>query len=194
MDLDQRFLIFSPSFKIMHPNASTDRIQAMTTNEQLEASKPWYRQRWLWFVMSVPIASVILSSIMVTVAVNGKDSLVKDNYYKYGMEINQTIEQDQLADSLGLQPKLTIENGLASLEFQTTDMPQQAFVTLNILHPTVAEKDIIVKLLPSTDGVFRAEVPELEGRRYIDVYAFDESWRIREELHLPLQGHALNQD
>lgn len=161
-------------------------------NEHDEASKPWYRQRWLWFVLSIPIASVILSSIMVTVAVKGKDSLVKDNYYKDGMEINQTIEQDQLADTLGLRPSLSVDEGIAALKFQNDALPPQAFVTLNILHPTVADEDVIVKMLPTADG-FSAEVPKsLNGRRYVDVYAFDRSWRIREELTLPITQHILN--
>lgn len=165
----------------------------MSINEQDEASKPWYKQRWLWFILSIPMASVILSSIMVTVAVKGKDSLVKDNYYKDGMEINQTIEQDQLADALGLRPQLSIEDGMAVIRFQSSTLPPQAFVTLNILHPTVADEDVIVKLLPTADG-YRAEVPaSLSGRRYIDVYAFDEAWRIREEVYLPLSAHVMNQ-
>lgn len=166
----------------------------MANAHQDEASKPWYRQRWLWFVLSIPIASVILSSIMVTVAVQGKDSLVKDNYYKKGMEINQTIEQDLLADSLGLRPRLKIENGLAELRFQNDNIGPQAFVSLYILHPTVADQDVVVKLLPTSD-TYRAEVPkDLTGRFYIDLYAFDDSWRIREELWLPLAEHVLNQD
>ncbi len=160
---------------------------------QNESSLPWYRQRWLWFVLSVPICSVILSSIMVYVAVVGKDSLVSDNYYKHGMEINQTIEQDQLARELSLTPSLTISaDGLASVTFSSGKLTAQPFVTLNILHPTVADKDVKVKLLPTETG-YMADIPsELSGRRYVDLYAFDRSWRIREEIYLPLESHILN--
>lgn len=166
--------------------------QPTSTNE---AAKPWYRQRWLWFVMSIPLASVILSSIMVTVAVKGKDSLVKDNYYKEGMEINQTIEQDQLADSLGLRPQLSIaDDGHVFLRFASEKLAPQPFLTLHILHPTVADEDVEVRLLPSSEG-FVGEIPAgLNGRRYIDLYAYDDAWRIREELFLPVESLTLNQD
>ncbi len=147
---------------------------------------PWYKQPWLWFLLSIPIASVILSSIMVTVAVLGRDSLVSDNYYKDGMAINQTIEQDKLAASLGLQPKLSIKGQDLLLELNASgELPVQAFLTLKLLHPTVSAKDVVLKLLPSGNGLFIGELPHLiEGRRYLDLYAFDNSWRIREEIAL----------
>lgn len=171
----------------------------MENTMSTEASKPWYKQPWLWFVLSVPISSVILSSIMVTVAFVGKDSLVSDNYYKDGMAINQTIEQDQLAASLGLAPLLSINNQEVRLQLKASSaIPVQSFLTLKLLHPTVSAKDVIIKLLPSGNGLFLGELPHaIEGRRYLDLYAFDNSWRIREELILPaksqgLEAHLLN--
>lgn len=159
-----------------------------------EANRPWYKQPWLWFVLSVPITSVILSSIMVTVAVLGKDSLVSDNYYKDGMGINQTLEQDQLANSLGLTPTISINGNEVQLQLiSITPIEQQAFITMKLLHPTVSAKDIIIKLLPSGNNLYLGEVPaELTGRWYLDLYAYDESWRIREEVKLPLSRYSLN--
>jgi hypothetical protein len=163
-----------------------------------ETIKPWYKQPWLWFLLSIPIASVILSSIMVTVAVVGKDSLVSDNYYKDGMAINQTIEQDQLAADLGLEPLISIRDQQVILELKAaTPVPAQSFLTLKLLHPTVGADDVVIRLLPSGNGLFLGELPQaLEGRRYLDLYAFDDSWRIREELILPkgqaLEAHRLN--
>tara|TARA_R110002072_G_scaffold54816_3_gene143390 strand:- start:1013 stop:1534 length:522 start_codon:yes stop_codon:yes gene_type:complete len=159
-----------------------------------EASRPWYKQPWLWFLLSVPIASVTLSSIMVTVAVVGKDSLVSDNYYKDGMAINQTIEQDQLANSLGIQPFISVNNTEVILNLVTrSEIATQPFLTLKLLHPTVASKDIIIKLLPSGNGIYLGELPHnIQGRRYLDLYAYDDSWRLREEVILPLSNFQLN--
>lgn len=166
----------------------------MNTAITNEAARPWYRQPWLWFVLSVPIASVILSSIMVTVAVIGKDSLVSDNYYKDGMAINQTIEQDQLANSLGLKPLISIENTNVILTLlSSSTIAEQPFLTLKLLHPTVSLKDIEIKLLPSGKGVYLGDLPHtIEGRRYLDLYAYDTSWRLREEVTLPLTDFQLN--
>tara|TARA_R110002167_G_scaffold245723_1_gene451102 strand:+ start:664 stop:1203 length:540 start_codon:yes stop_codon:yes gene_type:complete len=168
----------------------------MNTRINAEASRPWFKQPWLWFVLSVPITSVILSSIMVTVAVVGRDSLVSDNYYKDGMGINQTIEQDHLANNLGLKPILSINKTEVILELTSSkELPPQAFLTLKLLHPTVSAKDIIIKLLPSGNGFFLGDLPHLvEGRRYLDLYAFDNSWRIRQEIVTPLLDFQLNSE
>jgi hypothetical protein len=161
------------------------------TDKNTTPNKPWYKEPWLWFLLSVPIASVILSSIMVTVAVVGKDSLVSDNYYKDGIGINQTIEQDRLAVELNIAPIVTIQDKTAIINIQSDKMPTQAFLTLKLVHPTVSDKDITIRLLPTENG-FIGDLPsKVEGRRYLDHYGFDESWRIREEVYLPLNQHTL---
>ncbi|MFT5717052.1 MAG: hypothetical protein ACI9T7_001238 [Oleiphilaceae bacterium] len=161
------------------------------TDKDTTSNKPWYKEPWLWFLLSVPIASVILSSIMVSVAVIGKDSLVSDNYYKDGMGINQTIEQDRLAVKLNIVPIVTIQGTTAIISIQSDKMPAQAFLTLKLVHPTVSEKDITIRLLPTETG-FIGDLPsKVKGRRYLDLYGFDESWRIREEVYLPLNQHTL---
>jgi hypothetical protein len=161
------------------------------TDTDSQANKPWYKQPWLWFILSVPIASVILSSIMVSVAVIGKDSLVSDNYYKDGMGINQTIEQDRLAIELNITPIVTIQETTVIVKIQSEKMPTQAFLTLKLIHPTVSEKDLTLRLLPTENG-FIGDLPNsVEGRRYLDLYGFDSSWRIRQEVYLPLNQHIL---
>jgi len=166
------------------------------TTTETEASKPWYKQPWLWFVMSVPITSVILSSIMVSVAVIGRDTMVSDNYYKDGMGINQTIEQDQLADSLQLSPEIVMdEKDIIVQLLAESPIPPQAFLTIKIIHPTLKKHDVTLKLLPTPEGLYIGELPSLfSGRRYIELLSFDESWRIREEVILPRTRFRLNQD
>lgn len=160
-----------------------------------EAGRLWYRQPWLWFLLSIPIASVILSSIMVTVAIRGKDTIVSDNYYKDGMAINQTIEQDQTADQLKLQPDLSIDSeGLIVLTFAQALNPAEPWLTLIIIHPTMGDRDIELKLLPTATG-FSAELPTpLQGRWILDLYSHDRTWRIREQIELPLTQYRLNRD
>tara|TARA_R110001592_G_scaffold49482_1_gene154258 strand:- start:11530 stop:12069 length:540 start_codon:yes stop_codon:yes gene_type:complete len=168
----------------------------MHTISNNESTRPWFKQPWLWFVLSVPITSVILSSIMVTVAIIGKDSMVSDNYYKDGMAINQTIEQDKLANTLGLKPLLSIAGTEIKLLLKSSSkIVDQPFLTFKLLHPTVSSKDIIIKLLPSGNSLYLGELPHtIEGRRYLDLYAYDNSWRLREEITAPLIDFQLNRD
>jgi len=158
---------------------------------------PWYKQNWLWFVLSIPIASVILSSIMIYFALTGEDSLVNDNYYKDGLAINRKLEQDQKADQLGLRPELLLSDlGEISVKIDPAKLARQPFLQLRLIHPTIGDQDQTIKLLPA-ESDYRGELAgaaSLTGRWYLELSNFDQSWRIREEVFMPLQQHTLNRD
>ncbi|MDX1452203.1 MAG: FixH family protein [Oleiphilaceae bacterium] len=162
---------------------------------QEQDSAPWYRQRWLWFVLSIPIASIILSSIMVYVAVVGKDTVVKGDYYKDGRGYEQNLVPDKKADELGLQPVLTVtESGAVSVRLDTNKIVEAPLIILSLIHPTLSEKDMVITLTPSGEG-FEGQLPDTpHGRWEVNLVAFDGAWRIREDLTLPLQQQRLNQD
>ncbi len=169
-------------------------LESLQTMSDQSSVKPWYRQRWLWFVLSIPIASVILSSIMIFFAVSGKDSLVNDNYYKDGLAINQTIEQDQLAKKLDLLPVISIaENGEILVQEEALKTGKEPFLILKLVHPTIGDFDQEIRLLPSANGyVGNLESNAPEGRWYLSLLAHDARWRIREELVFPVSQHTLN--
>lgn len=156
---------------------------------------PWYRQRWLWFVLSIPIASIILSSIMVYVAVSGRDTVVKGDYYKDGRGYEQNLLPDQKADELGLQPVLTVTpEGAVSVRLDTDKIVEAPLVILSLIHPTLSDKDMVITLTPRGEG-FEGQLPDApEGRWEVNLVAFDGAWRIREELSMPLINQRLNQD
>ena len=157
-----------------------------------EPKQKWYQQRWLLFVISVPATSVVLSSIMIYHAVTGQDSLVNDNYYKYGMEINQTIGQDKLAQKLAVEATVTIKaNGDAIIKLESLAEEIEPFLTLKLVHPTLGNLDSETKLFPSPSG-YTAQVPEnLSGLWYLDLYSHDASWRIRKQTSLPTSAFVM---
>ncbi|WP_174564729.1 FixH family protein, partial [Solemya elarraichensis gill symbiont] len=50
-----------------------------------ETVKPWYRQFWPWFIISIPAGTVVAAFITIYIAVDGADPLVTDDYYKEGL-------------------------------------------------------------------------------------------------------------
>ena len=70
--------------------------------ENQEHIKPWYKQFWPWFIISLPASAVIAGLITVYIAFENADSLVADDYYKSGLAINNRIKQQQNAASKGL--------------------------------------------------------------------------------------------
>ena len=63
---------------------------------------PWYKQFWPWFLIFFPATAVIAGIITIIIAIKTDDGLVKDDYYKAGLAINQTLERKQKAHDLGL--------------------------------------------------------------------------------------------
>ena len=39
-------------------------------------SRPWYRQFWPWFLVALPVASVVLSFVTLYMALDGGDAVV----------------------------------------------------------------------------------------------------------------------
>ncbi|KZZ40032.1 hypothetical protein A3755_24605 [Oleiphilus sp. HI0085] len=57
----------------------------------------------------------------------------------------------------------------------------------------MGDQDQVIKLLPTPSGQFVGDLTSpVDGRRYVDLYAFDESWRIREEVTFPTGKVTLN--
>lgn len=68
-----------------------------------EQTLPWYRYGWPWFLISIPLISIGLGSVMLYLALHANNSLVVDDYYKEGKAYNLVIERDRLASLLGLK-------------------------------------------------------------------------------------------
>jgi len=79
----------------------------VSKNDFSEQLLPWYRYGWPWFLISIPLVSVALGSVMLYLAFNANNSLVVDDYYKEGKAYNLRIERDRLASLLGLRAVVT---------------------------------------------------------------------------------------
>jgi uncharacterized protein len=63
----------------------------------------WYKEPWLLFVMAGPFIVVIAGFVTLYIAWHGSDKVLSKDYYKQGLNINKTIEQDARADELRIQ-------------------------------------------------------------------------------------------
>lgn len=77
------------------------------TGQFSEQSLPWYRYGWPWFLISIPLVSIMLGCMMLYLAMQTNNSLVVDDYYKQGKGINLRIERDREASLLGLSAVFT---------------------------------------------------------------------------------------
>lgn len=141
-------------------------------------TKPWYRQFWPWFLFALPATVVVAAVATLIIASTGADDLVAADYYKEGLAINQRLEKEGLAQSLGLAgtPQLQGEQ----LHFQLTGPSDSAYLNVRLSHPLEADRDIELQLRRVKPGVYSAPLPALiTGRWHWSVEPVgSEKWRL----------------
>jgi hypothetical protein len=124
----------------------------------------WYKQFWAWVVFGLPACAVIAGLVTVWIAHDGADTLVKDQYYKEGLAINRTLEQQQRAEDMGLQALLSFNphpnnpDKLAlALELTGNIIPDT--LQLQFDHPVEPAQDFTLVLKGNGQGSYFSALP-----------------------------------
>jgi hypothetical protein len=143
-------------------------------------TRPWYREPWPWLLIAPPGASVVLGAVMWTLAARTNDGLVVDDYYKQGLAINQMLDRESRARTLGIRALVTFNPERTRVRLQLAgDAPPPAGVTLRLVHPTRAGEDQTVALTPVAAGVFEGTLrPPAAGRWHVLVEDSAATWRV----------------
>lgn len=124
--------------------------------------KPWYKQFWPWLIIALPASSVIAGLSTLYIAFNTQDTLVRDDWYKEGTTINRRIELDKNALSLGLSATLTVDdiNGELLLDLHSTQLnyPYPSQLSMEFIHPTLAQKDQRLTLMLTQNGRYHGNL------------------------------------
>lgn len=151
--------------------------------------KKWFQQPYVWFVISIPATAVVLSMILLYLAINGRDPMVVDDYYKKGRAINEVLSRDKRAAEMGLIVVLDIiqktrKINLEFLEQNKHTLPE--ILELKITHATRGELDETVRLYQSRPGLYQGQLPERElqaGKWYLELGT--KQWRMTKRITLP---------
>ncbi len=153
-------------------------------NDSLENTRPWFKEPYVWLMLGLPTASVIACIFLISLAVSTKDTLVRDNYYKDGMAMNQELKWDKKAKNMDIKLSLSITKNSAEIHILSSRLNPSTTLQLKISHPTLADKDrdAFLQLKPNTK-MYQGFIDEVEeGRYYIQVESAEQQWRIRKEL------------
>ena len=148
--------------------------------------KPWYKQFWPWFLIAIPLSSVIVGSQVLRLAYDGTNSLVADDYYKEGRAINARLDKIEYAITLNIQTKLDVQTGRIALEFISGAPPTGEALKLDFFHVTQEFKDFTVLLTRDAAGIYRnnEEFP-IEGKWRLRLTPLNESWKVQKRIRLP---------
>ncbi len=115
--------------------------------------QPWYRQFWPWFIIALPLTAVIASIATLIIAAHDPDGLVADDYYKQGLAINQTLDRERRAQTLGLSGLLRVDTSTQRISLTLEgplDARDQKDMVLRMIHPTRPNLDRTLTL--NSDG------------------------------------------
>ena len=144
--------------------------------------RPWYKQFWPWFLISLPLSAVVAGTITIIIANVTFDGLVVDDYYKKGKAINQQKARDRMAAHLGLNAvvRLDFEAGEVHLTLDSrVKLPPQDLI-LTLLHPTRSGRDIEVQLTSTGAGLYQTSIePVMVANWNLLLVPEAGEWRLR---------------
>jgi hypothetical protein len=149
----------------------------------------WYREPLVWLLILFPASAVFGGIITIILAVSSNDGLVVDDYYKRGLEINQTLERDKAATRYGLQAILRFhaENQWIELNLHAHSdykLPHQIWLQLN--HHTRSGFDHKVRLKRIGDNIYQGNLPQLQKGVFFVQLAADD-WRLLKSVRVPIK-------
>lgn len=166
------------------------------TDPTVNTGKPWYRQFWPWFLIALPATSVVAGLTTLGIAIRNQDSLVRDDWYKDGKAINQSLARDAVATRLGISAELRIDTMTGDMTARMTgngEFRMPSSMTLTLSHPTLADQDQTVALSRQEDGHYKGVLKHgLQGRHYIELGTPD--WRLRSTRDFPLDTLTLDHE
>lgn len=149
-------------------------------------TKPWYKQFWPWFLIAIPGSSVITGMILLTLAINGRDTLVREEWYKDGMAINQRLEKRTRAEDAGIKAFFTFDNSdnIVTLRLTNLNPAQDAGLVLELVHPTLAQRDMRAELYKTPDNRYFAKLNGTPSGFYYTLLSSSQgNWEIESQVN-----------
>lgn len=155
-------------------------------------SKPWYREPWPWFLISLPAAAVIGGIMTVWIAFQSDDGLVVGDYYKAGLAVNQTLARDDAARALALVATLANSEGTLTLTLAGRLQAYPGQLILTLVHPTRRGRDRTLSLHHIGGEHYRAALPAISaGKWHAQLTDAASTWRLSGILYTPLDQPAV---
>lgn len=155
-------------------------------------TRPWYKQVWFWLAMTPALGGVFSGVMLVTIALQGADEVIRDDYVKIGMEMREDTTRLEAAQRLGLSANVHLLRADGRLIVTLHGLPDDnTDLKLRLVHPTDGSRDHEVSLAPSA-GVYRADLGvAAPGRWLLQLEPADGSWRLTGELTADASAVAL---
>lgn len=155
-------------------------------------SRPWYKEPYVWMLIGIPLTSVIVGIFFISQAVSTKDTLVRDNYYKDGLAINQEMQWDKKAESLDVKLEFVIANNEVNLTLLNSRQTAPNVLQFKLSHATLKDLDRDSLLQLGEDKTYKGFIDDMsDGKYYIMVESLEQQWRRRGSIVIT-QGNQVH--
>ena len=148
--------------------------------------KPWYREPYVWLLITFPLSAVIGGIITITLAIQSDDGLVVDDYYQQGLEINRTLKRDRAAEQYKIVVNLQYSKNdekmrLVLVAASNFNYPQS--IKISFLNASRDGFDVQYTMHQSAENTYLGENPKLiKGKWHVLIEADD--WRVLEVIQV----------
>ncbi len=157
-------------------------------NDDSQQVLPWYKEYYVWFIIFFPLLAVIGGIVTTILAVQSNDGLVVDDYYKQGLEINRTLERDQIALDYNLDADIQFDQELEEVSIEMTSTSGFVYpknLSVTFLHATRSGLDEEVNMLLTQENIYRGNLSVLEAGKWYVHIQYD-NWRLIKTLTVDL--------
>lgn len=113
--------------------------------------RPWYREGWVWFAMTPPLAAILGCIATITVAIRSADGVVADDYYRRGLAINEQLARTETARRLGVGAQVQLGGAAPGDAIEVAvvgahQLPEAATLRIALVHPGRSGADRVATL------------------------------------------------
>lgn len=151
----------------------------MNLNQSKETSS-FFKEPMVLLLVVPPVAAIMWGMVMLTLAFNGKDSLVSDSYYKEGVSYTESEELVKNARALGVSSEITFSDDGVELILSGDFEVEPHSLQLQLIHPTLEDRDLVVFMQRIGPSQYAGVLEEnLTDRRHIWLASLEQQWRIK---------------
>ena len=105
----------------------------------MEKITRWYKEPMMLLVIGIPLLSIGWGFVMLTLAVDGADTLVSDSYYKDGVSYTENEELDQAARNMLAEADIRFEGDRITITLSDAMSAMPTVLQLQMGHPTIED-------------------------------------------------------
>ncbi|WP_017429672.1 FixH family protein [Vreelandella jeotgali] len=161
---------------------------ASPSGSDSELIKPWYKQFWPWFLISILLSSVAFGVMYAIFSVKYYDGAIAEDYYKRGKAINMVLAKQDRARELDLSGDLRVDALTSDIVFDLEGERRPDALELKLIFPTESDHDQTFELEHVREGRYVTQGPDnLQYRWYLQLQpvADDPEWRLVGEARFP---------